>query len=134
MKRAKIIATLGPACENLETMVMMLKEGVDALRINFAHGEVSYWNELIEKAKGIPINKKRAREILYRLNIPKWIRDVILGQREWRYSKVTLWDFSQMVTYVATHTPSITQRYRMELQKFGGRLLEDEKLIAEVRA
>jgi len=91
-------------------------------------------DELIEKAKGIPINKKRAREILYRLNIPKWIRDVILGQREWRYSKVTLWDFSQMVTYVATHTPSITQRYRMELQKFGGRLLEDEKLIAEVRA
>ncbi|RLG48722.1 MAG: pyruvate kinase [Thermoproteota archaeon] len=51
MKRAKIIATLGPACENLETMVMMLKEGVDALRINFAHGEVSYWNELIEKVR-----------------------------------------------------------------------------------
>ncbi len=51
MKRAKIIATLGPASEDLETMVMMLKEGVDAFRINFAHGEIPYWDELIEKAR-----------------------------------------------------------------------------------
>ncbi len=51
MKRAKIIATLGPACENLETIVMMLREGVDALRINFAHGETRYWDELINTAR-----------------------------------------------------------------------------------
>ncbi len=51
MKRAKIIATLGPACENLETIVMMLREGVDALRINFAHGETEYWDELIGKVR-----------------------------------------------------------------------------------
>ncbi len=51
MKRAKIIATLGPACESLETIVMMLKEGVDAFRINFAHGEIHYWNELIKQAR-----------------------------------------------------------------------------------
>ncbi|HIE24203.1 MAG TPA: pyruvate kinase [Candidatus Korarchaeota archaeon] len=51
MKRAKIVATLGPACENLETIVTMLREGVDALRINFAHGETAYWDELIHKAR-----------------------------------------------------------------------------------
>jgi len=51
MKRAKIIATLGPACEGLETIAMMLREGVDALRINFAHGKPQYWDELINKAR-----------------------------------------------------------------------------------
>lgn len=91
-------------------------------------------DELIERAKTIEINKERAKDILRRLNIPKWIRDYILYQKEWRHAKVTLWDLSQMVTYVATHTEEITQRYRMELQRFGGRILEDEKLIQEVRA
>lgn len=51
MKRAKIIATLGPSCEDFDTMVMMLREGVDAFRINFAHKDEPYWKELIRKAR-----------------------------------------------------------------------------------
>lgn len=47
MKRTKIIATAGPACDDLNTMCGMLREGVDAIRINFSHGDKGYWEKLV---------------------------------------------------------------------------------------
>lgn len=38
-KKAKIVATLGPASANLETMYKMVCEGVNVFRINFSHGD-----------------------------------------------------------------------------------------------
>lgn len=37
-RRAKILATLGPASDNPETLSAMLRAGVDAVRLNFSHG------------------------------------------------------------------------------------------------
>jgi pyruvate kinase len=36
--RTKIIATVGPACSNPDTLLEMVKEGVDLFRFNFSHG------------------------------------------------------------------------------------------------
>jgi len=36
-KRTKIIATLGPASENLEMIKALIREGVDVFRLNFSH-------------------------------------------------------------------------------------------------
>jgi pyruvate kinase len=38
MRRAKILATLGPASANPETLTALLHAGVDAIRLNFSHG------------------------------------------------------------------------------------------------
>ena len=38
MRKTKIIATLGPACNDVEIMKNMIKAGMDAARINFSHG------------------------------------------------------------------------------------------------
>ncbi len=38
MRRTKIIATLGPACSNEETIYRLLTSGVDVFRLNFSHG------------------------------------------------------------------------------------------------
>jgi len=38
MRRTKILATLGPACSNEETIYRLLTSGVDAFRLNFSHG------------------------------------------------------------------------------------------------
>src|SRR5439155_9751723 len=38
MIRTKIIATLGPACSDVETLVRLLQAGVDVCRLNFSHG------------------------------------------------------------------------------------------------
>lgn len=39
MNKAKIVATLGPASANKETMLAMVKAGVNVFRVNFSHGD-----------------------------------------------------------------------------------------------
>ena len=38
MRRTKIIATLGPACNSEDTVYRLLTHGVDVFRLNFSHG------------------------------------------------------------------------------------------------
>ena len=37
--QAKVVATIGPACRNEETLTAMMKAGVDVFRLNFSHGD-----------------------------------------------------------------------------------------------
>ncbi len=38
MRRTKIVATIGPACQDLETLTRMVRAGLDVARLNFSHG------------------------------------------------------------------------------------------------
>ena len=38
IKRTKIVATVGPACDNYDAMVELVKAGVNVFRLNFSHG------------------------------------------------------------------------------------------------
>ncbi|MDX6670246.1 MAG: pyruvate kinase [Solirubrobacteraceae bacterium] len=38
MRRTKIVATVGPACDDDETLVRMVEAGMDVARLNFSHG------------------------------------------------------------------------------------------------
>ncbi len=38
MRRTKIVATIGPASSDLETMVAMIEAGMDVARLNYSHG------------------------------------------------------------------------------------------------
>ncbi len=38
-KRTKICATIGPACEKVETIVEMIRAGMNMARLNFSHGD-----------------------------------------------------------------------------------------------
>jgi pyruvate kinase len=40
MKRTKIVATLGPATDQPDTLERMIRAGVDVVRINFSHGTI----------------------------------------------------------------------------------------------
>src|SRR5690242_496495 len=52
IKRTKIVATVGPACDNFESMVELVKAGVNVFRLNFSHGSHE------DKARIIQIIKK----------------------------------------------------------------------------
>ncbi|MEM9110505.1 MAG: pyruvate kinase [Planctomycetota bacterium] len=44
----KIIATLGPATANVETLTRMVEEGVRVVRINFSHGKVEDFERMLD--------------------------------------------------------------------------------------
>lgn len=60
-KRTKIVATLGPASANKETMRQMIFAGLDVFRINFSHGkheDIVQWVDIIKELRpelGLPI-------------------------------------------------------------------------------
>ena len=38
MRRTKIVATVGPACDSREVLAEMISAGVNVFRLNFSHG------------------------------------------------------------------------------------------------
>ena len=56
MKKTKIIATIGPASENKEILIELIKAGVDTIRLNMSHGE---YEQQLEKVRIVrKINEK----------------------------------------------------------------------------
>ena len=90
MRFAKIVATLGPACEDIEIMRQMVQQGVDVFRLNLSHGSHAVHAKSIALIKKIhpklytnylsiewdkwSILTKNEREIIYKGN------NIILGQ------------------------------------------------------
>ena len=60
-RRTKIVATLGPASADQETVRRLIEAGVDVARINFSHGDPQSWAQLTaavreaQRATGKPI-------------------------------------------------------------------------------
>lgn len=51
MRRTKIVCTLGPACETLETLRAMIRAGMNVARLNFSHGTRENHRLLIRRVK-----------------------------------------------------------------------------------
>ncbi|MEA4852757.1 MAG: pyruvate kinase [Christensenella sp.] len=61
MRKTKIICTLGPACEDDNTVERMLEAGMDVARFNFSHGEHTIQKQRIERVRRV--SKKLDRYI-----------------------------------------------------------------------
>jgi pyruvate kinase len=51
--RSKIVATVGPACQEVETLVELVNHGVDIFRINAAHGKIADFEEWLRKIRSV---------------------------------------------------------------------------------
>lgn len=49
MKKTKIVATLGPATDDMEVMRAIIREGINVARMNFSHGSHDEHKERLEK-------------------------------------------------------------------------------------
>lgn len=71
MRRAKILATLGPASNTEEIIESLIKAGMNAVRINMSHGERPQHEETIRRARAVAKKLDRPLAILIDLSGPK---------------------------------------------------------------
>src|SRR5688500_10274263 len=70
-KRTKIVATLGPASSSKETLLAMIKAGVNVCRLNFSHGSQEDHQKVIDVIREINHQYKLHVGILAYLQGPK---------------------------------------------------------------
>jgi len=71
MKRAKIIATLGPVTMNEQSISALLKQGVDVFRLNFSFGTFDEHKKTIALIRSLAQKHNKAVAILQDLQGPK---------------------------------------------------------------
>jgi pyruvate kinase len=71
MRRTKIVATIGPACRDPETLVRMVVAGMDVARLNFSHGSRDEHAENAQRVRTAAGRAGRQVAILQDLPGPK---------------------------------------------------------------
>jgi len=52
-RKTKIVATLGPACDEPEVLAALLREGANVFRLNLSHGDRKSHRERVERARSV---------------------------------------------------------------------------------
>lgn len=71
MKKTKIICTLGPASEKVNTLKKMIRAGMNAARLNFSHGTYGNFDLLINNIRQAQIQYKANIALIQDLQGPK---------------------------------------------------------------
>ena len=70
-RRTKIVATIGPASREPETLARMVEAGMDVARLNFSHGDRDLHAENAERVRAAASRAGRQVAILQDLPGPK---------------------------------------------------------------
>lgn len=71
MRRTKIVATLGPATDDQETIESLVKAGVDVVRLNYSHGSHEEQAKRVEMVRAAADKCKRVVGVLADLQAQK---------------------------------------------------------------
>ncbi|MDQ3321136.1 MAG: pyruvate kinase, partial [Acidobacteriota bacterium] len=71
MRRAKILATLGPTSNTTEIIERLIKAGLNAVRINMSHGTHAEHEQVIKNAREAAKKLDKPLSILVDLSGPK---------------------------------------------------------------
>ncbi len=70
-RKVRILATLGPASNDRETIAKLMNAGADAFRINMSHGDQAAKTQLVETIRSLGKELRRTTTILFDLQGPK---------------------------------------------------------------
>ena len=70
-RATKIVATLGPASGDLDTLEKMIRAGVNVMRLNFSHGTAQDHRDLVERVRAAAAKVGREIGIMADLQGPK---------------------------------------------------------------
>ena len=131
LKKTKIIATLGPASSDRETMIDLIKAGVDVFRVNFSHADYDLVRKNVETIREINQEFGFSAGILGDLQGPKLRVGVV---KEGSYLNP-----GDILTFTNEKIEGDSKKVYMTYQKFpqdvkvGERILiDDGKLVLEV--
>ena len=79
-RKAKIMATLGPASDDRETIAALFRAGADLFRLNFSHGEAEDHRRRVEIIRSIEAEEGRPIGILLDLQGPKFRLGTFAGE------------------------------------------------------
>src|ERR671924_521490 len=71
MRRAKIVATVGPATESPGALRALIAAGVDLVRINMSHGERAHHVEVVGRVRQAAADVERPVAVMADLGGPK---------------------------------------------------------------
>src|SRR6185437_9029374 len=71
LRRTKIVATVGPATDDLAILTSMMRAGVDVVRLNASHGTVDDRRKRLELVRAAAKNASRCIGVLLDLGGPK---------------------------------------------------------------
>ncbi len=69
--RTKIVATLGPASQSIETIEKLVLAGVRVFRLNFSHGDIAFFTALVQNIRAIEKKLSIPLTIMQDLSGPK---------------------------------------------------------------
>lgn len=131
LKKTKIIATLGPASSDKETMLQLIQAGVDVFRINFSHADYDLVRKNVNTIRELNQEYGYSVGILGDLQGPKLRVGVV---KEGSYLNP-----GDILTFTNEKIEGDSKRVYMTYQKFpqdvkvGERILiDDGKLVLEV--
>ena len=64
MKKTKIVCTIGPASESIETLEKLIEAGMNVARLNFSHGDYEEHGNRIKNIRKAAANKNKTVGIL----------------------------------------------------------------------
>jgi len=124
-RRAKIIATLGPASNDKKTIKKLIQAGVNVVRINFSHGTHREHAEAINKVRGVAEELGQPVTILQDLQGPKIrVGEIQDGQIHIKAGDELSLTTEQIIgnhEYISVDYPYLPQSARV-----GGRILLDD--------
>lgn len=131
-KKTKIVATLGPASSDKETLIAMKNAGLDVCRINFSHGTHEIHKKTIETIREIDLETGSHTAILADLQGPK----LRIGEVE--NNKVLLREgdkvifTSKKLLGTASKLYMTYEQFPMDVKKGELVLLDDGKITLQV--
>ena len=69
--RSRVIATIGPSCDNEATLASMIEAGLDVARINYSHGDFEGKTATIQRLRAAEATAGRPLGVLADLPGPK---------------------------------------------------------------
>jgi pyruvate kinase len=93
LRKTKIVATLGPSCNNLETLTAMINAGMNVARINFSHGTYA------EHTARIQLIRQAAEEAGANIGILIDTKGMEIRTRLFKNNKVELRDGQTFTLY-----------------------------------